>query len=161
LTVFTANWTNGTIAAGGSQTVTIQFTPTVAQPYSGTVIVSGDQTNGTNTMAVSGTGTTSCSITVAPLRIPVTSGGGSGQLSITASIPTCGWTATDPDVWVSLRTPPNGMWGPSVAGTGSATVSVGFAVYTPFGPPETSTIRFVCPAGEVDVILCRPDCLAP
>ena len=30
LSVFAANWTSGTIAAGGSQTVTIQFVPTAA-----------------------------------------------------------------------------------------------------------------------------------
>ncbi len=51
----TASWTSGTIPAGGSQAVTIRFTPTAAGSYSGTVVVNGDQTSGTNTLAISGT----------------------------------------------------------------------------------------------------------
>lgn len=54
-TVFSPSWTSGTIAAGGSQQVINQYTPTVAQSYSGTVTVNGDQTSGTNTIAISGT----------------------------------------------------------------------------------------------------------
>lgn len=51
----TASWTNGQIAAGGSQTVTVRFQPTTAGSYSGTVAVNGDQTSGSNTVAISGT----------------------------------------------------------------------------------------------------------
>jgi hypothetical protein len=50
----TASWLSGTIAAGGSQTVTIRFEPTTAATYSGTLTVNGDQTSGTNTIAISG-----------------------------------------------------------------------------------------------------------
>lgn len=46
----------GTVAAGGSLNVTMRFTPTAAQTYSGTLTVNGDQTSGTNTIGVSGTG---------------------------------------------------------------------------------------------------------
>jgi hypothetical protein len=53
---FTASWTHGSIPAGGSQQVTIQFTPTAAQPYSAVLTVDADHTSGTNTMAMSGTG---------------------------------------------------------------------------------------------------------
>ena len=52
-TVF--GFTNGTIAAGGSQTVTVRFQPTTAGSYSGTITVNGDQTSGSNTIAISGT----------------------------------------------------------------------------------------------------------
>jgi Abnormal spindle-like microcephaly-assoc'd, ASPM-SPD-2-Hydin len=55
--VFTSSFTSGTIAAGGSQQVTIGFAPTAAQTYSGTINVVGNQTSGTNSIAVSGTGT--------------------------------------------------------------------------------------------------------
>lgn|GEM_PF-1912478 len=58
-TVFTPSWTNGALAAGSTQTVTIHFAPTAAQAYSGTITVSADQTSGTNTIAISGTGTAS------------------------------------------------------------------------------------------------------
>jgi len=58
-TVFTPSWTNGALAAGATQTVTVHFAPTAAQAYSGTITVSADQTSGTNTIAISGTGTAS------------------------------------------------------------------------------------------------------
>lgn len=54
---YTASWTSGTIAGGGTQLVTIAFTPTAAISYSGTLIVNGDQTSGTNSAPISGTGT--------------------------------------------------------------------------------------------------------
>lgn len=55
-TGFATTWSSGTIAAGTSQAVTIRFSPTLAQAYSGTITVNGDHTAGTNTAAVSGTG---------------------------------------------------------------------------------------------------------
>ncbi|NJL58900.1 MAG: choice-of-anchor D domain-containing protein, partial [Desulfobacteraceae bacterium] len=54
---FTGNWSGGTIAASGSRTVTVTFTPTAAQTYGGTVTVNSDKTSGTNTLQISGTGT--------------------------------------------------------------------------------------------------------
>lgn len=53
---FTASWTSGTVAAGGSQSVTIGFAPTASGLYGGTLTVNGDQTSGTNTISVSGIG---------------------------------------------------------------------------------------------------------
>ena len=49
-----ASWTNGQIAAGASQTVTVRFQPTATGSYSGTISVNGDQTSGSNTLAISG-----------------------------------------------------------------------------------------------------------
>src|SRR4051812_42428655 len=54
--VYSFNWTSGTIAAGASQQVSIHFAPTSAQVYSGTLTVSGDHTSGTNPIPISGTG---------------------------------------------------------------------------------------------------------
>jgi hypothetical protein len=54
--VFSPNWTSGTISAGASQQVTSRFAPTVAQSYIGTVTINGDQTTGTNSIAISGSG---------------------------------------------------------------------------------------------------------
>ncbi|HAO21285.1 MAG TPA: hypothetical protein DCQ37_12945, partial [Desulfobacteraceae bacterium] len=53
---FTGNWNSGTIAAGGSQIVTLTFAPTATQTYSGTVVINSDKTVGTSTMQISGTG---------------------------------------------------------------------------------------------------------
>jgi hypothetical protein len=55
--LLTASWTSGQIAAGASQAVTIAFTPTQPGSYTGTLAVNGDQTSGTNTIAVSATAT--------------------------------------------------------------------------------------------------------
>jgi hypothetical protein len=56
-TGYTANWSGGVISAGGSQAVTIRFSPMAAQAYGGTLTVNADHTSGTNTIAASGTGT--------------------------------------------------------------------------------------------------------
>lgn len=54
---YSASWTSGTISAGASQTVTIRFSPIAPQSYAGTLTVNGDHTSGTNTIAISGSGT--------------------------------------------------------------------------------------------------------
>jgi hypothetical protein len=54
--IFSPNWTSGTIAAGASQQVTSRFAPTALRNYSGTVTVNGNQTTGTNSIAISGSG---------------------------------------------------------------------------------------------------------
>lgn len=54
---FNGNWT-GTIAAGGSQNVTITFTPAGLTDYGGSVAVTSNATSGTNTRAISGSGST-------------------------------------------------------------------------------------------------------
>ncbi|MBE0540964.1 MAG: choice-of-anchor D domain-containing protein [Verrucomicrobia bacterium] len=54
---FSGNWSSGTIAAGGSQNVTVTFSPSAATSYGGTVTVNGNQTSGGNTIGASGTGT--------------------------------------------------------------------------------------------------------
>ncbi|HYE87804.1 MAG TPA: choice-of-anchor D domain-containing protein [Vicinamibacterales bacterium] len=56
-TGFTGSFASGTVPANGSQAVTVTFTPTAAQTYSGNIIVTGNQASGTNTIAVSGSGT--------------------------------------------------------------------------------------------------------
>ena len=61
-TGFTGVW-SGSIATGSSVNVTVTFAPTAATSYGGTVTVNSDKTSGTNTVTVSGTGTT------APTRI--------------------------------------------------------------------------------------------
>jgi len=53
---FIGNWSGGTINPGGSQSVTVTFSPTAAQSYGGTVTVNSDKTAGVNTVSVSGTG---------------------------------------------------------------------------------------------------------
>jgi hypothetical protein len=52
---FSGNW-SGTIAAGGSQPVTVTFSPTTATIYGGTVTVNADNTSGVDTIPISGIG---------------------------------------------------------------------------------------------------------
>jgi hypothetical protein len=54
---FSGSW-SGSVAAGGSQSVTVTFAPAAATAYSGNVTVNSDKTGGSNTIACSGTGTT-------------------------------------------------------------------------------------------------------
>ncbi len=49
---FTSTFTSGTIAAGAAQAATIRFAPTEPRAYNGTITVNGNQTGGTNTIAV-------------------------------------------------------------------------------------------------------------
>ena len=55
-TGFSGTFTSGTIPANGSQAITVTFSPTAAQSYSGSITVTGNQAGGTNTIAASGTG---------------------------------------------------------------------------------------------------------
>jgi hypothetical protein len=51
------SFTSGTIGPGATQTVSVRFQPTVPAAFSGTITVIGDQTSGTNTLAISGNAT--------------------------------------------------------------------------------------------------------
>jgi hypothetical protein len=53
---YSASWTSGPILSHGQQVVTMRFSPTEEGPYDGTMTVTGNQTSGTNTIAISGTG---------------------------------------------------------------------------------------------------------
>lgn len=54
-TCFSGNWT-GTLRQYGSKTVTVFFTPVLAQNYSGTITVNCDKTDGTNVITCTGAG---------------------------------------------------------------------------------------------------------
>lgn len=66
-TGFSGNWAGGTIAAAGSQLVTIAFAPTTPTAYSGTVTVNANQTSGTSTITATGTGTEAATFTLSGL----------------------------------------------------------------------------------------------
>lgn len=55
-TGYTASPLTGTVAPGASVTVTLKFTPTIAQFYSAVMSVTGDQTSGNAAINISGTG---------------------------------------------------------------------------------------------------------
>ncbi|MFZ4777816.1 MAG: choice-of-anchor D domain-containing protein [Terrimicrobiaceae bacterium] len=53
---FSGNWHGGVIAANSSQNVTVTFSPTAVQVYSGTITVNTNSTAGTGTTQASGQG---------------------------------------------------------------------------------------------------------
>jgi len=55
-THFATSWSSGTIAAGGSQAVTLFFRPQAAGTFSGTLSVTADHNSGTSSIPVSGAG---------------------------------------------------------------------------------------------------------
>lgn len=54
---FSGDWTGGDIAPGQNVTVNVTFNPTEQKAYSGNITVTSNASSGTNTIAVSGTGT--------------------------------------------------------------------------------------------------------
>jgi hypothetical protein len=99
-TAFSGTFTSGTIAAGGSQIVTVTFAPTAAQTYTGNITVTGNQSSGTNSIAVSGTGTAiatftlsgivtetapTTSIVLAGARVEFVDGANQGRFATTGS----------------------------------------------------------------------------
>jgi len=62
---FSGDW-SGTVSSGNSHNVTITFSPSTTGSYSGDVTVASDKTSGTNTWAVTGTGTPPPTISVTP-----------------------------------------------------------------------------------------------
>lgn len=54
---YTASWTSGTIAAGGSQLVTVTYAPTISGAQNGSIGINSNATSGTNTVAVTATAT--------------------------------------------------------------------------------------------------------
>ncbi len=125
---FSGNWSGGTITASGSVTVTVTFSPTAVQTYSGIVTVNSDKTDGTNTIAISGTGT------AIPARIINLNGnltfgnvnvGSTKQLTFTISN-----SGNSPLTVSSIIYPAgfSGNWsGGIIMASGSVTVTVTFA----------------------------------
>ncbi|MFZ4800323.1 MAG: choice-of-anchor D domain-containing protein, partial [Bacteroidia bacterium] len=60
---FSGNW-SGSISAGGSQNVTITFSPSSVTSYSGSITVNSDATSGVNIISCSGTGISNLYINV-------------------------------------------------------------------------------------------------
>jgi hypothetical protein len=69
---FSGNWT-GTIAPGGSQSVTVTFTPTAVQSYGGNLSVASNATGGSGVLSLSGIGRAAM-ITVQGGTLPSSSG---------------------------------------------------------------------------------------
>lgn len=104
---FSGNW-SGSIASGGSQAVTVTFTPSSAANYSGNISIQSNATGGTASKAASGTG-----ISTAPPPQPILAlsstllafnyGAGSGDLAVrNDGTGTMNWTASSNASWARV-----------------------------------------------------------
>jgi hypothetical protein len=120
---------------GGTGSGTVLAT---ALPNAGNTNLMGNITVAGQTVAVSEAATNACSFSVAPSSLLFISNGGSSTLTLSASSPTCQWTASfvGGPSWISVS--------PS-SGTGSATVTV-TAVGNGSGSVQNATLDI---AGQV------------
>ena len=121
--VSNAEWisiTSGASGTGGG-TVQLSVAPNTAAPRVGTVTVGG------STFTVNQQG--GCSFTLSASTIDVAAGGASGSVDVTGE-PTCTWTASAAQDWITIAS--------ATSGTGSGTVQ--FAVAPNPGPARTGQI---------------------
>jgi hypothetical protein len=88
---FSGSWLGGTIAAGGSQNMTVTFSPTSLAGYLGAVTVNTDATGGTGTLMASGTGT----IDLTPPSIGIVSPTSETSYSTNSNLLSLSGTASD------------------------------------------------------------------
>ncbi len=143
---FSGNW-SGTIAAGGSQPVTVTFSPTSTISYGGTVTVNSDYTGGVNTIAASGTGTPT------PTRIISLSGNlafGSVTVGSTAQTTLTIYNTGNSTLTVSSISYPSGFsgnWSGTIGAGGSQPVTVTFSPTSTIGYGGTVTVGSDCTSG--------------
>lgn len=140
-TGFSGSFASGTIAANGSQAVTVTFTPAAAQSYTGNITVTGNQASGTNTIAVSGAGIAIQTFTLSGLVTetpPTTSTVLAGvRVTIVDAGPNQGKTATTgADGRYTISGVVNGGYTVSAALSGFTTVSL------PVGINGNTTLDF-------------------
>lgn len=114
-----ASWItlNGTQSGTGSGAVT--FT---AAPHTGVSPVTTQLTAGGQTFQITQFGTT-CGFTISPTSVTIPAGGGAGAVMLTASDPSCAWTAAS-------NSPGIGIANNTSSGSGSGTVQVNVAPNT-------------------------------
>ena len=118
--VYTATWASGTISPGATQNVGIRFAPTAALNYSGVITVSGDQTSGTNTIAVLGVGTapppsgggsnpspspvpSACSYSLNPSSVTLGTSGSFVKATLQLTTTNCAWSVSIADSWLTAK----------------------------------------------------------
>jgi len=142
----TSNFASTAIPAGSSYAFNVSFVPTAAQNYGGTLTVNGDQTSGTNTIAVSGTGV---SMTPEAYCATLGTGAATGQLFYCGTERANLWLNNFPDG-------SHGLCAPSQSN--SFHESVGYLAYTTNGLFGTvvsqSDASVQCNAFNVAGLLC-------
>ncbi|MGN6553322.1 MAG: choice-of-anchor D domain-containing protein, partial [Verrucomicrobiota bacterium] len=145
---FSGDFVSGPVHPGDSQLVTVTFAPTSATAYGGTVTVTCNKTSGTNTLAISGTGTNP-----PPTRIISLSGdlafpsvlvGSSAQLTLTI---TNSGNSPLSVTGISLPTGFSGDFSGSIAANGTQAVTITFSPTDAVGYLGTVTVQSDSTAG--------------
>jgi hypothetical protein len=87
--------------------------------------------------------------------------GGTGySLDISASAPSCTWTASDDaNDWLFLQVQGSGApYSHAVSGSGSAVVFAAANAYGGANGTRTTVVRVRWTVGGVDIVACQPDC---
>ncbi|HMF94490.1 MAG TPA: BACON domain-containing carbohydrate-binding protein [Vicinamibacterales bacterium] len=120
-----------TVTAGvsgtGNGSVTVTAAANTGAVRSGTVSIGG-QTFTVNQAAAPAP----CTFTIAPTSQNVPASGGAGSVAVTASAPTCAWTAASQAGWVTITS--------GASGTGNGSVGLSFAANTVDARSGTVTI---------------------
>ena len=103
-------------------TITFTVAPNIGVARQGTITIAG------KTFTVNQN--SGCVFSIAPLSQNFTPAGGTGSFALTASDPTCPWTAVASDPWITITS--------STSGTGNATIN--FTVAASIVPARTGTI---------------------
>ena len=133
-------WVTITSGSSGSGNGTVNFTVAVNPndtPRSGTLTIAG--ITFTVNQAANPTG---CSFMIDPTSANVVAAGGTGSVTVTATLQSCGWTAVSNDAFITVTAPPGGV------GTGDGTVNYSVAA-NPASTPRSGTITI---AGETFTI---------
>ena len=124
---FSGNWSAGSIPANGSRNVTVTFSPTAAQLFSGPITVNSDRTSGANTSSASGTGT---AVATRVISVPTSLNFGDCPVGGTRTvILTIGNSGNSPlnVTGISHSEGFSGTWSGNIPAGGSQNVSVVFA----------------------------------
>jgi hypothetical protein len=109
-----ATVTIGTDATGVSAESPLQINATTAATPAGVVDVTVTNPDGQSATLTDGF-TYTCSYTLSDDPAPFGPVGGNGTVTITAVAPSCAWTATTGDAWITLTPPATGVGSGSVA----------------------------------------------
>ena len=132
-----AGWITVTSGENGKGSAAVAFTvaPTTGPPRTGTLTIAG--------LRFSVTQSEGCTFAIAPSTFAAGAAGGSYAVTVTAG-PSCPWTASSNENWISLAT---------ASGTGSGTVGLTVAATT--GPSRSGTLTI---AGHVVTVTQSPGC---
>ena len=111
---FSGSWA-GTIAPATATSVEVTFAPTDVTSYGGQVVVSADQTGGSNTIAAGGRGI--CSYQISPAQQGAAAFVSNGRITVSTQ-PGCAWAASTLNPWLTITSDR------SVTGSGHATFSI-------------------------------------